>query len=91
MKRSRLKNKANKSCKKEDKRLFLHLIKKVSKLNSELKKIYFNPNLSGLFMGSFCGVGCKNTRCLKLVKIMLETCNLVCYYTHICIFRKYTF
>ena len=33
-------------------------------------------------MGSFCGVGGKTTRCLKLVKIMLETCNLVCYYTH---------
>ena len=28
---------------------------------------------------------------LKLVGIMLETWNLVCKYTHICSFRKYTF
>ena len=29
--------------------------------------------------------------CLKLVRIMLETSNLVRKYTHICRFRKYTF
>ena len=45
----------------------------------------FNPNLGGLFRGLFCGrvggswrVGeCKITPCLKLVRIMLETWNLV--------------
>ena len=29
--------------------------------------------------------------CLKIVRIMLETWNLVRKYTHICSFRKYTF
>ena len=29
--------------------------------------------------------------CLKLVRIMLETCSLVRKYTHICSFRQYTF
>ena len=33
----------------------------------------------------------KITLCLKLVRIMLETLNLVRKLTHICSFRKYTF
>ena len=35
------------------------------------------------------GVG-KITPCLKLVRVILETWNLVCKYTHMCSFRKYT-
>ena len=41
MKRSRLKNKANKSGKKEDKKLYNIQRNKVSKLNNKLKKTYF--------------------------------------------------
>ena len=37
------------------------------------------------------GRGGKITPCLKLVRIMLETSNLVRKYTRICSFRKYTF
>ena len=33
----------------------------------------------------------KITPCLKLVRVMLETSNLVNTYTHIFSFRKYTF
>ena len=47
-----------------------------------------NPNLCGLFRGSFWG---QITPCLKLVRIMLETCNSVRKFTYICSFRKYTF
>ena len=42
----------------------------------------FNPNLGGLFRGSFWGVGVKTTPCLKIVRVMLETWNLVWKYTH---------
>ena len=45
MKRSRLKNKANKSGKEEDKRLYNIQRNKVSKLNNKLKKAYFKENL----------------------------------------------
>ena len=45
MKRSRLKNKANKSGKEEDKRLYNIQQNKDSKLNNKLKKIYFNEKL----------------------------------------------
>ena len=42
-----------------------------------IKNISFNPNLGGLFRGSFWGGGggggCKITPCLKLVRIMPET------------------
>ena len=41
MKRSRLKNEANRSSKEEDKRLYIIQRNKVSKLNNKLKKIYF--------------------------------------------------
>ena len=41
MKRSRLKNKANKSSKQEDRRLYNIQRNKVSKLNNKLKKTYF--------------------------------------------------
>ena len=44
-----------------------------------------NPNLYGLFRGSF------SFSCLKLVEIILETSNLARKYTPICSFRKYTF
>ena len=50
-----------------------------------------NSNLGVLFRGSFWGGGQKITRCLKLVRIMLETWHLVRKYTHIFSFRKYTF
>ena len=53
-----------------------------------------NPNLSGLFRGSFWGWGggeVKLPPCLKLVRIMLETSNMARKYTHLCSFRKYTF
>ena len=46
----------------------------------------FNPNLSGLFRGSFLGWGDYPT-CQKLVRDMLETLNLVRKYTHICSFN----
>ena len=45
MKRSRLKNKANKSGKEEDKRLYNIQRNKVSKLNYKLKKTYFKEKL----------------------------------------------
>ena len=45
MKRSRLKNKANKSSKQEDRRLYNIQQNKVSKLNNKLKKIYFKEKL----------------------------------------------
>ena len=43
-----------------------------------------NPNLGGLFRGSF-------TPFLKLVRIVLETSNLAPKDTHINSFKKYTF
>ena len=45
MKRSRLKNKANKSQKEEDKRLYKIQRNKVTKLNNQLKKAYFKQHL----------------------------------------------
>ena len=45
MKRSRLENKANKSGKEEDKRLYNIQQNKDSKLNNKLKKTYFNEKL----------------------------------------------
>ena len=45
MKRSRLKNKANKSGKEEDKRLYNIQRNKVSKLNNKLKKKYFKEKI----------------------------------------------
>ena len=50
-------------------------------------------NLGGLFRGPVWGGGGAITlpSCLKLVRIMLETWNLVRKYTNICSFRKYTF
>ena len=45
MKRSRLKNKANKSSKQEDRRLYNIQRNKVSKLNNKLKKTYFKEKL----------------------------------------------
>ena len=59
-----------------------------------------NPNLGGLFRGSFWrekrtgvkgGGGGKITPFLNLVRIMLETSNLARKYTDICSLRKYTF
>ena len=52
----------------------------------------FNPNLSGLFRGSFWGGGevkLPHSPCLKLVRIMLETSNLARKYKSIFSFRKY--
>ena len=55
-----------------------------------------NPNLGGLFRGSFSGErggGGKITAppppCLKLVRIMLETSKFARKYTPIFSFRKY--
>ena len=50
----------------------------------------FKPNLGGLFWAHFEVLGVKLPP-LKLVRIMLETWNLVCKYTHMRDFRKYTF
>ena len=42
-------------------------------------------NSGGYFKGSFCGGGeVKLPSCLKLVRIMPKTWNLVCKYIHIC-------
>ena len=46
-----------------------------------------NPNLGGLFRGSFWGGFILS--CLKLVRIMLETLNLARKYKLICSFRKH--
>ena len=67
--------------------------KKASSFSNE---IMFNPNLGGLFRGSFWdgglgeGEGGKITPYLKL-RIMLETWSLVRKYTPICSLRKYIF
>ena len=45
MKRSRLNNKANKSCKQKDKRIYNIQWNKVSKLNNKIKKTYFKEKL----------------------------------------------
>ena len=45
MRKSRLKNKANKSSKGEDKSLYNIQRNKVSKLNNKLKKTYFEEKL----------------------------------------------
>ena len=45
MKRSRLKNKANKSGKEDDKRLYKIQRNKVTKLNNKLNKTYFKQKL----------------------------------------------
>ena len=52
----------------------------------------FNPNLGGLFRGSFCGrrEG-ELPPFLKLVRIILQNYNLVRKYTHIFSCKKYTF
>ena len=58
-----------------------------------------NPNLCGLFRGSFWDGGSGprllpspplSPSCLKPVRIMLETWHLACKYRSICTFRKYT-
>ena len=48
----------------------------------------FNPNLSGLFSGSFWG---PTSPCLKLIRFMLEASNLARKYTPVCRFKNYTF
>ena len=58
------------------------------------ENLIFNPDLGGLFRGSFVvgeEGGGKITPCLKLVRVMLETSNLARKYTFICSFRKYNF
>ena len=55
MKRSRLKNKANKSGKEDDKRLYKIQRNKVTKLNNKLKKTYFKQKLpKGNNVKDFC-------------------------------------
>ena len=57
----------------------------------EIDLDYFNRNLGGLLGIHFDVKGWGGiTPCLKLVKSMLESWNLVRKYTHICSFRKYT-
>ena len=54
----------------------------------------FNPNLGGLFRGSFWGGGMGKTippPCLKLGRITLETWNLVRKFTYIFGLRRYNF
>ena len=62
-------------------------------INYSHKEIYLNPNLGGLFRGLFWGgKGVKlPSPCLKIIRIKLETWNLVCKHTHVFSFRKYTF
>ena len=51
----------------------------------------FKLNLRVLLRGFFCGWGGGEVKLrLKIIRIMLETSNLACKYTHICSFRKYT-
>ena len=50
-----------------------------------------NTNMGGLFRGLFQGGDGWISPCVKLVRIMLETWNLVHKYTHIYSFRKKTF
>ena len=68
-------------------------IDKVLKKTNKSGNMIVNPNLGGLFRGSFLGggKGSKITPRLKLVRIMLESSNLARKYTPICSFRKYTF
>ena len=68
-------------------------IDKVLKKTNKSGNMIVNPNLGGLFRGSFLGggKGGKITPRLKLVRIMLESSNLARKYTPICSFRKYTF
>ena len=61
---------------------------------TSIKKLQINPNLGGLFRGSFWGgrgVKLPPPPCLKLFRIMVETSNLAGKYTPISSFRKYTF
>ena len=62
-------------------------------INYSHKEIYLNPNLGGLFRGLFWGGrGIKlPSPYLKIIRIKLETWNLVCKHTHVFNFRKYTF
>ena len=57
-------------------------------------ELLFNPNQGGHFRVWVGGgqelVSPPFLRCLKLVRIMLETSNLTCKYTQICDFRRYT-
>ena len=50
-----------------------------------------NTNMGGLFRGLFQGGDGWISPCVKLVRIMLETWNLVHKYTHIYSFRKKNF
>ena len=57
---------------------------------------FFNPDLGGLFRGSFGGGGGGKItylppHCLKLGRIMLETWNLARKYTHMGSFRNIPF
>ena len=50
---------------------------------------WVQPKIWVGFLGVPLGLGGKIAPCLKLVRIILETWNLVCKYSHICSFRKY--
>ena len=74
-----------------------HSRKLIQRLNNNerARRLIFNPNLGGLFRVHFewggGGGGKLSPSSLKLVRIVLETSNLVRKYTRICSFRKYTF
>ena len=65
--------------------IFADLKKDIFSVSKFLFNVDFNPNLSGFFNGSFCGRGDggKITPCLKPVRIMLETWNLIRKCIHI--------
>ena len=66
---------------------------KVLKKTNKSGNLIVNPNLGGLFRGSFLGggVGGGDYALSKTVRIMRESSNLARKYTPICSFRKYTF
>ena len=75
-----------------------HFVQAFSGIFRDIQHLFrhINPNLGVLFRGSFWGGGGGGgvklpPTCLKLVRIMLETWNLVRKNNHICNFRKYIF
>ena len=62
----------------------------IEQIHSEINYT-FNINLRWLFRAFVLRWRDKINPCLKYVRILLEIWKLVCKYTHVCSFRKYTF